>query len=460
MDTLSPEALPDGTRLGPWQVEGRAGYGTYGAVCRVRRTRQILPQWVALKLARYPNDLRFEREAELLTRIRHPSVPRLLGKGTWKAGPQGDTHPYVVMQWVEGIRLYDWAEDRPFTSRQALWLLAQVARALEATHARQGLHRDVKGDNILVSPEGKIFLMDFGCGTWAGAPPLTEGLLAPGTKPYRSPQALRFQWEHRREAHTSYRATPSDDVYALGVTAYRLCTGIYPPPATDPSLVGDDARDTLEVMKPPGQLKPLAPSLESLILRMLSENPQDRGTASEVAAALETAAAADGTEANESLRLGTPHVTPEVSPPVSEPRRGCLGPMVLLPLAMGLVILISGYVNLEELGASPPIMDGGENVSVADAAVEDSPLSGAAHEREQGGLTLEMPKEPLPRQSRPPCPLNQVNIRGGCWFEISQVSPPCGETYYEWKGSCYFPVVVPPRPRTSDKPWHFPHTSP
>jgi eukaryotic-like serine/threonine-protein kinase len=185
LDELSPEALPEGSRLGPWRVEGRAGYGTYGAVYRVRRTRRILPQLVALKLARYPNDLRFEREAQLLTRIQSPHVPRLLGQGAWKGSPHGGTHPYVVMQWVEGLRLYDWAKERPFTSRQALQLLAQVARALEATHARQGLHRDVKGDNILVSPEGKAFLMDFGCGTWEGAPPLTEGLLAPGTKLYQ-----------------------------------------------------------------------------------------------------------------------------------------------------------------------------------------------------------------------------------------------------------------------------------
>ncbi|WP_225410435.1 serine/threonine-protein kinase [Stigmatella hybrida] len=454
MDTLSPEALPDGTRLGPWQVEGRAGYGTYGAVYRVRRTRRILPQLVALKLARYPNDLRFEREAELLTRIRHPSVPRLLGRGTWKASPHGDTHPYVVMQWVEGLRLYDWAEEQPFTSRQVLRLLAQVARALEATHARQGLHRDVKGDNILVSPEGKAFLMDFGCGTWTGAPPLTEGLLAPGTKPYRSPDALRFQWEHRREAHSHYRATPADDVYALGVTAYRLCTGIYPPPATDPSLVGDDARDTLEVMKPPGQLKPLAPSLESLILRMLSENPQDRGNAGELAAAMEAAAAATGPEADKPLRPSGSRMSSQVrKPPGSEPRGGCLGPMVMMPLAAWLIILILGHLNLAALMVAPLSgREDGGTAGVADASVEDVSVSSGAQEPEPNGLALEMPKAPLPGQRRPPCPRFQLNIQGGCWLEVTQASPPCGEHYYDWKGACYYPVAAPPRPSTSNKP--------
>ncbi|SEN31835.1 Protein kinase domain-containing protein [Stigmatella aurantiaca] len=452
MDELCPEALPDGTRLGPWQVEGRAGYGTYGAVYRVRRARRILPQLVALKLARYPNDLRFEREAELLTRIRHPHVPRLLGQGTWKGGLHGDTHPYVVMQWVEGLRLYDWGKEHPFTSRQVLRLLAQVARALEATHARQGLHRDVKGDNILVSPEGKAFLMDFGCGTWAGAPPLTEGLLAPGTKPYRSPQALRFQWEHRREAHTHYRATPADDVYALGVTAYRLCTGIYPPPATDPSLVGDDARDTLEVMKPPGQLKPLAPVLESLILRMLSENSHDRGIAGELAATLEAAASAAGPEADAPLSPSESRVGSEgVKRPVAERRGGYLAPMVLMSLAAWLIILLAGNLNLAELVAPPSQGEDGGTTGVADAAVEEPPMSSVLRENGPDGLALETPKKPLPGQRRPPCGRFQTNIQGSCWLEVLQASPPCEEGYYEWKGSCYLPVFTPPRPNTSEQ---------
>jgi eukaryotic-like serine/threonine-protein kinase len=73
------------------------------------------------------------------------------------------------------------------------------------------------------------------------------------------------------------------------VTAYRLCPGTYPLLATDLSLVGDDARAPLKAMKVPGSIVPLAPSLESLILCMLSESPQDRGTSGELAAALEAA---------------------------------------------------------------------------------------------------------------------------------------------------------------------------
>ncbi|WP_444547781.1 hypothetical protein [Stigmatella ashevillensis] len=93
MNDLSPETLPTGTVLGALQVDGRAGYGTYGVVYRAHKSGQTEAQPVALKLARYPNDPRFEREAGLLARIQHPGVPRLLGRGTWKGGPRGDTHP-------------------------------------------------------------------------------------------------------------------------------------------------------------------------------------------------------------------------------------------------------------------------------------------------------------------------------------------------------------------------------
>ncbi|MDC0708607.1 serine/threonine-protein kinase [Stigmatella sp. ncwal1] len=371
-----------------------AGYGSYGAVYRAHRTGRLFPKTVALKLARYP------------------------------------------------------AEAHPFTSRQVLRVLAQVARALEATHATGGTHRDVKGDNVLVSPEGRVFLMDFGCGTWEGAAPLTEGLLAPGTKVYRSPQALRFHWNHRFGADTSYKATPADDVYALGVTAYRLCTGIYPPLATAPSIVGDDGRDTQEVWVPPSQLKPLAPALESLILRMLSDRPQDRGSPGELAAAME--AVAETAEADVLLGPSRSLVPVDIrSAPAPVSGQGDSGSLGLLPLAVGLLLLLSAILKVEGFWVPPSGMRDGGTGGVADAAVEESPAN-EVRASEPSELSLDMPKGPLPGQRRPPCPRNQTNIRGGCWAEFVQVSPPCGEGFYDWNGACYLPVLVLPRPNTSD----------
>ncbi|MDC0709153.1 serine/threonine-protein kinase [Stigmatella sp. ncwal1] len=436
--------------LGSWEVDGRAGYGTYGVVYRAHRRGQTEGPPVALKLARHPNDWRFGREAELLSRIQNPCVPRLLGRGTWKGGPRRETHPYLVMQWVEGVRLYEWAKEHAPTPCQMLRVLAQVARALATTHAGQGLHRDVKGDNVLVSPEGQAFLMDFGCGTWKGATPLTEGLLAPGTRIYRSPQALRFHWNHRRSTVPRYEATPADDVYALGVTAYRLCTGVYPPIATDPSIAGDEGRDTLEVLIPPGRLAPLTPEFEALLLRMLSDNPQDRGTAAELAAAMEALAGA-AAESNEPMKRRP--VAPAASTPfpVVLLRQRGIWPVAGLALVVGLLVWGAGSLHLEGLGPLPAGTSDGRTSGVADAAVEEFAVLGEAQEFKPSGLSLDMPKEPLLGQRRPPCSRPEISLRGGCWVEVARDSPPCGEGSYAWKDACYYPVPAPPRPSTSDK---------
>jgi hypothetical protein len=121
------------------------------------------------------------------------------------------------------------------------------------------------------------------------------------------------------------------------------------------------------------------------------------------------------------------------------------------PTACALVLLC-GHLNLEGLWAPPSVMSDGGTRGVADAAVEDVPMLRMAPSSEPGGLHLEMPKEPLPGQRRPPCPGYQTNIRGGCWVEVARGTPPCGEGAYDWKGACYYPVFAPPRPNTSDTP--------
>jgi hypothetical protein len=92
------------------------------------------------------------------------------------------------------------------TSRQVLRLLAQVARALEATHAAEGTHRDVKGHNVRVRPDGHAVLVNFGSCHYRGAPTLTRHPPPPGTSQYYCPESLRFQWEHHRDPTTLERA--------------------------------------------------------------------------------------------------------------------------------------------------------------------------------------------------------------------------------------------------------------
>jgi hypothetical protein len=95
----NPTALPTGTQVGAWRITGTRGRGTYGTVYSAVSLEHGHSGPVALKLAVYPADPRFEREAELLSRIRHPSVPRLLDSGLWRAArPPRQLNPRVDAQ--------------------------------------------------------------------------------------------------------------------------------------------------------------------------------------------------------------------------------------------------------------------------------------------------------------------------------------------------------------------------
>jgi predicted Ser/Thr protein kinase len=287
-EALHPSSLPLGTQVGPWRVVGWAGRGTYGAVYRAVRVGQEKRGSVALKLAVQAEDPRFEREAKLLSLLRgHPNVPELYEYGQWRN--EDRDHPYLAMQWVEGVSLYKWAAARNPTSRQLLQVLAQLAWAVGTLHAVGGVHRDVKGDNVLIRLEDEqVFLVDLGLVSYPGAPPVTFLPLPPGTEAYRSPEAWRFAREHGRTPGAHYEAQPADDVFALGVTAYRLVTDEYPPP-TDPGMDTERVwREGGAGPRPPGALNPRLNSwLSVLILRMLSVRPELRGSAVELAEMLQ-----------------------------------------------------------------------------------------------------------------------------------------------------------------------------
>jgi serine/threonine protein kinase len=295
---VDPRTLPLGTLIGPWRVIGYGGVGVYGAVYQAVRDGHADAGLVAIKLALCPRDPRFEREAVLLSRTHHPSVPRLLDAGQWMH-PCGFMHPYLVMEWIDGDSLYAWASRRNPSSAQVMRLLAHGARALHATHSVHGVHRDVKGDNMRVRPaDGRLFLMDFGAGHYRGAERLTPSPLPPGTPSYRSPQAWDYHQRHVHLPFALYVAQPSDDVFAFGVMAYRLVTDQYPP-FPDPSFPeGACWRPGRGGPRSPRALNPrVDPKLDALILRMLSLKPEARGSAEELAEALERRAARAGPEA-------------------------------------------------------------------------------------------------------------------------------------------------------------------
>jgi serine/threonine protein kinase len=472
MDTQTPDSLRPGDLVGPWRVEGYAGRGTYGAVYRARRAGHSGSEPVALKIAVFPSDPRFAREMELLSRNRHPGIPKLLDHGWWQAS--ADTaHPYFAMEWIRGRPLYEWARVHNPTCREVLLVLAQVAWTLEALHRGGCLHRDIKGDNILVEPEGRAVLTDFGSGTWSGAPPLTERVMPPNTREYRSPESLRFEWSHWRTKGAHYEARPQDDLYALGVTAYRLVTGVYPPPGTDPEALKEQLQVPLPQRRPVQELnRRVPPELSALIERMLAKEPEARGTAREIAEMAESAAQLARPEAHAPLLdLERPeakaHAVPAVPVRVRTERRGPSWESWLRRTAIlgGFVSLLTAIVwrsptppaqlpfvvevEAPEVDSAPDAGTGGLGDDALASRVDSQEVPSSPE-----SIPAEFPMQPLPGQRRHPCRRSgEVVINGGCWVPLPTIKPPCdGDDEYEWEGSCYRPARDRSRRPTSNKP--------
>ena len=468
MGHLNPASLPPGTQLGRWRVVEQRGRGTYGVVYRAVAAGQEPASAVALKVALYPSDARFAREAELLSRLRHPAIPRLLDHGQWQS-QEGAVYAWLAMEWVEGAPLYDWTRARRPSSRQVLHLLARLARALAATHAAGGLHRDVKGDNVRVrAADGQPFLMDFGSGHHLGASTLTWQPFPPGTPAYRSPEAWRFVLRSGRLPPVPYAPGPADDVFALGVTAYRLLTGKYPP-STHP----EDEDSWLWHAEERASWSPSArnvhccPELSALVSRMLSPRPDARGSAREVAEALEQAAWKAGPEADVPLFTGE---EPRPAGLIPVPQRVTAQPPRRVPrwpwfAAVGLGASLASGVGMllstkpVEERATTQLAEQGEAKDGGTVAVGDSALTApVAPERAPSvwsAIAVDLPPRPLPGQSRPDatgrCPTRgQVPINGGCWRKLAITDmKDCDEESYVYRGACYVPTFPPPRPATS-----------
>jgi hypothetical protein len=471
--------------VGDWLVVDWAGRGVHGAVYRAVPVDNPHASPVALKLALLPRDPRFAREVELLSFMRHPSVPRLWDHGEW-LHPSGVPYPFLVMDWIEGAPLYEQARLHHPSSQQVLRWLAQLASALHALHAQRCVHRDVKGDNVRVRhSDGCALLTDFGSGRYPDASTLTPDILPPGTPAYRSPEAWLFSLQFFRDPNARYCAQAADDLYSLGVTAYRLVTGHYPE-------LGEPSQDESGTWHLQGFASPapvvlnprVSPQLDALILRMLSLRPEERGTAAQLAEALELAARLTQPESTRSLfaqeqtevqaqaaevASRTPGSAERVS--LAARARSWRGPLV--KTAALLALGAWGWWLAPGSSPKPPAVvrheagtarqeDGGTAGLGDDAATASTTASPAPSV--PGVRAEDTPPEPLPGQARPNakgrCPRpHHVSLGGGCWVKTSMEREDC-ESFKPiggnmFQGTCYMPVLLHGRQPTSD-PGHKP----
>jgi serine/threonine-protein kinase len=280
-----------GDTVGGFHLEAKLGEGSYGVVYRARRGGRLY----AVKFLYLPRVEAWAwRELEVMLRLRRVGTLRLEGHGRWP-----DRSPlflFIAMELVDGRPLYAWARRHNPTARQVARVLWALAKQLVAVHGAGVVHRDIKGTNVLVREEdGVPVLVDYGVGTYAGAPEVT-GPLVPGTALYRSPEALRFQRE--RQKGERYVASARDDLWALGVVLYWLLTGGYPFDVRDS---GDGPADEAaledallhEAPVPPHEHNPRVPrALSEVCLRLLEKAPEARyPDAQAVGEALEAALA-------------------------------------------------------------------------------------------------------------------------------------------------------------------------
>ncbi|WP_224243917.1 serine/threonine-protein kinase [Hyalangium gracile] len=411
-----------------------AGQGVHGAVYQAVARHSVRAAPVALKLALHPEDPRFAREAHLLSRLCHPSVPRLRGSGTWQS-PDGTPYPWLAMEWVEGVPLYHWASHPDVSSRECFRVLAQLARALQALHDLGAVHRDLKGENVLVRrSDGRAMLTDFGLGTYPGAERLTPPAACLGTPLYRSPEAGLFELNRRRHRSASYLHTPADDLYALGMTACRLLTGEYPE-WVEPT---QDEHGTWQVhtVRTPALLRGVEPTVRAWILRLLAVRPEQRGTAAAFAEALEQASHPPGT-----MRSG----------------RAWLALAASLPL----VVWTGWAVSTSSAEKAPIAQKRAEAASTQDAgtkglaeAASTASAAEAPKPSEHKPLAEAPLPEPQPGQIKPDaqgrCPhKRQVTLNGACWVPMEREEcEPFGNGKL-FKERCYVPALSPDRPSTS-----------
>jgi serine/threonine-protein kinase len=225
----------------------------------------LLNRAVALKAMRpqYAADpvfrARFEREAVAVAGLTHPNIVDI-----FDVGEEGGT-PYLVMEFVRGDTLKTVIEaEGPFAPDDVAALLEQVGSALDFAHERGIVHRDVKPQNVLVAPDGVVKVVDFGIAKGVHDSHLTELGTGLGTVHYISP-----------EQANGLMATPSSDVYSLGVVAYEMLTGRLPFEADSPVAVA--MHHLHDRPRPPSAVfSPVPRPVDAIVLRALEKDPTRR----------------------------------------------------------------------------------------------------------------------------------------------------------------------------------------
>ncbi len=257
---------PERTAIGRYKVVRQLGEGGFGFVYLARD--DVLQREVAVKVPRWDRALapralgRFLHEGQMLAQVHHPGIVAVHDYGA-----TDDGIPFVVMQLVEGQSLQQLLKGPPLSQLQAVDYLIQIAEALVAAHRQSLVHRDLKPANVIVDNDHRVHIVDFGLALHDDLLPGTAcGESTPGTPEYMAPEQIRGE-NHLIDGRT--------DVWALGVTMYRMLTGRLP-------FSSKDSHDLFRAVcyrqpRPPRKhASSIAPELERICIRCLQKLMDDR----------------------------------------------------------------------------------------------------------------------------------------------------------------------------------------
>ncbi|HEY7280899.1 MAG TPA: protein kinase [Actinomycetota bacterium] len=265
---------------GRYRIDREIGRGGMAHVYRATDT--VLGRTVAVKVLNpdYASDPsfveRFRREARAAARLNHPNVVAVFDTGS-----DGDLH-FIVMELVDGRSLAEVLGDEgPLDPERAAAIAEGIAEGLSFAHAGGLVHRDVKPANVMITPPGRVKVMDFGIARLATANTITHASTVFGTAAYLAPEQAQGR-----------RVDARADVYALGVVLYEMLVGRVPFRADSALAVA--SKHVLEPPEAPSAVRTGIPAeLEAVTLRALAKDPGDRYRgAGEMAAALRGAAVA------------------------------------------------------------------------------------------------------------------------------------------------------------------------
>ncbi|MFD1212396.1 protein kinase [Arthrobacter sp. GCM10027362] len=250
---------------GRYQLTERIAIGGMGEVWKARD--QVLGRIIAIKILKeeYTGDPgflnRFRAEARHTALLNHNGIANVFDYGE-EAGSA-----YLVMELVPGQPLSAIIErERVLSPDRTLSLVSQTARALEIAHQQGLVHRDVKPGNLLITPEGRVKITDFGIARLADQVPLTATGQVMGTAQYLAP-----------EQATGQTATGQSDIYSLGVIAYECLSGSRPFSGESQIAIAlAQVNDT-----PPPLPETLPRPVRALVMSMLSKDPADRPATAE-----------------------------------------------------------------------------------------------------------------------------------------------------------------------------------